>query len=116
MGRLCPIKPLLRQLGDNAYRGSPALISGEPRELRYIALGAAHSLLQCVSPDVAQSGHDSRVAQCPLSGVKRTSFPDDATSAFDPKRHRSDCNPAVQQPLALTLGVRPDPQGSCKAA
>src|SRR5215831_15975207 len=83
MSRLCPIKPLLRQLGDNAYRGSPALISGEPRELRYIALGAAHSLLQCVSPDVAQSGHDSRVAQCPLSGVKRTSFPDDATSAFD---------------------------------
>jgi len=31
---LCPIKPLLRQLGDNAYRASPALISGEPRELR----------------------------------------------------------------------------------
>ena len=53
MSRLCPIKPLLRQLGDNAYRASPALISGEPRELPYIALGAAHSLLQCMSPDVA---------------------------------------------------------------
>jgi hypothetical protein len=50
MSRLCPIKPLLRQLGDNAYRGSPALISGEPRELPYIALGAARSLLQCMSP------------------------------------------------------------------
>src|ERR1700730_1769875 len=33
MSRLCPIKPLLRQLGDNAYRASPALISGKPREL-----------------------------------------------------------------------------------
>jgi len=40
MSRLCPIKPLLRQLGDNAYRASPALISGEPRELRYIALAS----------------------------------------------------------------------------
>jgi hypothetical protein len=54
MSRLRPIKPLLRQLGDNAYRSSPALTSGEPRELRYIALGAAHSLLQCMSPDVAR--------------------------------------------------------------
>ena len=53
MSRLCPIKPLLRQLGDNAYRASPALISGKPRELRYIALGAAHSLLQCISPLLA---------------------------------------------------------------
>jgi hypothetical protein len=49
MSRLCPIKPLLRQLDDNAYRASPALISGEPRELRYIALGAARSFLQCMS-------------------------------------------------------------------
>src|SRR5262249_53670898 len=53
MSRLCPIKPLLRQLGDNAYHASPALISGEPRELRYIALSAAHGLLQCMSPDAA---------------------------------------------------------------
>jgi len=57
MSRLGQIKPLLRQLGDNAYRASPALISGEPRELRYIALGAAHSLLRRVSPLLALSGH-----------------------------------------------------------
>src|SRR5262249_34834253 len=67
MSRLCPIKPLLRQLGDNAYRASPALISGEPRELPYIALGAAHSLLQCVSPDVALPRRNKLAARLPLS-------------------------------------------------
>src|SRR5262249_36115594 len=30
-------------------------------------------LLRCRSPPLAQSGHASRVARCPLSGVKRTS-------------------------------------------
>src|SRR5262249_60006252 len=29
-------------------------------------------LLRCRSPPLAQSGHASRVARCPLSGVKRT--------------------------------------------
>jgi hypothetical protein len=76
MSRLCPIKPLLRQLCDNAYRASPALISGEPRELPYIALGAAHSLLQCMSPDVAlrdvtNSRPDFRFSGTPV--MQRTS-------------------------------------------
>jgi len=72
MSRLCPIKPLLRQLGDNAYRASPALISGESRELPYIALGAAHSLLQCVSPDVALPRRNKLAARLPLSAEHRS--------------------------------------------
>src|SRR5262249_3412791 len=32
MNRSRPIKPLLRQLADSAYRVSPPLIFGEPRE------------------------------------------------------------------------------------
>ena len=31
------------------------------------------SLLQCMSPLLAQSGHHDRAKPCPLSGVKRTS-------------------------------------------
>jgi hypothetical protein len=34
----------------------------------------------------AQSGHSEISAICPLSGVKQTGLPDDALSAFDPKR------------------------------
>jgi hypothetical protein len=37
MSRLCPIKPLLRQLGDNAYRASPAFISGKSRDISSVA-------------------------------------------------------------------------------
>jgi hypothetical protein len=33
---------------------------------------SARRLLQCISPLMAQSGHASRVAQCPLLGAKRT--------------------------------------------
>jgi len=33
-----------------------------------------------------QSGHSEMSAICPLSGVKQTGLPDDALSAFDPKR------------------------------
>src|SRR5215469_4910793 len=72
MSRLCPIKPLLRQLGDNAYRASPARISGEPRELPYIALGAAHSLLQCMSPDVALPRRNKLAARLRLSAEHRS--------------------------------------------
>src|SRR5262249_35007404 len=42
------------------------------------------ALRQC--PLLAQSGQASRVARCPLSGVKQTGLPDDALSAVDPKR------------------------------
>jgi hypothetical protein len=35
MSRLCPIKRLLRQLGDDAYRASPALISRKLREFLF---------------------------------------------------------------------------------
>jgi hypothetical protein len=35
---------------------------------------------------LAQSGHHSRLRQCPLSGVKRTSRIQSVMSAFDPKR------------------------------
>jgi len=42
--------------------------------------------LLCGSPLLAQSGHTSRVAQCPPSGVKRTKSKQGAKSAYDPKR------------------------------
>ena len=35
MSRLCPIKPLLRQLGDNAYRASPAHLWRTPGATLY---------------------------------------------------------------------------------
>jgi hypothetical protein len=44
------------------------------------------SLLQRMSPVMAQSGHADRVQRCPLMGVKRTSKFKSVTSAFDPKR------------------------------
>jgi hypothetical protein len=31
-------------------------------------------LLRCKSPEMAQSGHDGCVIECPLLGVKRTSL------------------------------------------
>jgi hypothetical protein len=37
-------------------------------------------------PLLAQSGHPSRAAECPLLGVKRTCRLRNAMSAFDPKR------------------------------
>jgi hypothetical protein len=43
-------------------------------------------MLQCMSPLVAQSGHDNQAQRCPLSGVKRTSKFKSVTSASDPKR------------------------------
>src|SRR5215469_11471072 len=51
MSRLRPIKPLLRRLGDNAYRASPALISGKPRELVHLTqFGHARPLLAALHP------------------------------------------------------------------
>jgi hypothetical protein len=35
-------------------------------------VGTSRRSLRCTSPLLAQSRHPSRVAQCPLSGVKRT--------------------------------------------
>ena len=42
----------------------------------------AGSLSRC--PLLAQSGHDNRVQECPLSGVKRTSARISGMSAYDP--------------------------------
>src|SRR5262249_6810896 len=44
------------------------------------------SLLQCMSPLLAQSGHPDTLDPCPLLGVKRTLILHSAMSAFDPKR------------------------------
>src|SRR6516162_3846905 len=44
----------------------------------------ARGLLHCICQLMALSGHASRVAQCPLSGVKRTKSKQDTSSTYDP--------------------------------
>src|SRR5262249_1977284 len=41
-------------------------------------------LLHCMSPEVAQSGHTSRVARCPLSGANRKTFTRSELTASEP--------------------------------
>ena len=42
------------------------------------------SLLQCMSPLLAQSGHRNSTQECPLLGVKRTSGRSASMSAYEP--------------------------------
>ena len=58
-------------------------------------------LLRCIRALLAQSGHAGRVAQCPLSGVKRTWLGERVMSASDPKRTKA----GLKSRSAAALGV-----------
>src|SRR5262245_12581109 len=75
------VQQAIRQLG------SPKLGGTRPSDLPVQRPSAADTarhrrrgdrigcnLLRCICRLLAQSGHSTRVAQCPLSGVKRTTF------------------------------------------
>jgi len=67
-------------------------------EAQHPKSSAIHKLEGRLPHLLAQSGHASRVAQCPLSGVKRTLASDCLTIAVYEHTHQSSPNEACRIP------------------